>query len=160
MNKIKVYVAGSWKNRLAIKQLMENIEEWGYIVIVDWTKHQEKGGAKQYAAEDLKGLQECDCLIYCMDSNHSRGKNFELGYITALCKPVIIYIMSDEEINVCLDMKTIHIDSLIDKECIFVKARLYPIIGSLENLRLWIENLEVKLLLSQVRQKQMEGKTE
>ena len=160
MSKIKVYVAGSWKNRLTIKRLMEYIEEWGNIVIIDWTKHQEKGDAKQYAKEDLKGLKDCDCLIYCMDSNHSRGKNFELGYITALDKPVVIYIISDEKIDAYLDMRKIPIDSLVDKECIFVRARLYPIIGSLDDLRLWIENLEVKLLLSRVRKKQMEENAE
>lgn len=155
MTKIKVYVAGSWKNRSTIKQLMEKIEDWGYIIVTDWTIHQEKGGAKRYAEEDLKGLQECDCLVYCMDENHSRGKNFELGYIAALDKPVIIYIISNKGIDKCLD-KDISVDSLIDKECIFIRAKLYPILDCLEDLRLWIDNLDIKLLLSRVRQKQME----
>ena len=74
MGKIKIYVAGSWKNRSKIKNIMDEIESWGYDIAVDWTKHQEKGNARQYAEEDLKGLKECDCLIYCMDSNHSRGQ--------------------------------------------------------------------------------------
>lgn len=90
MSKTTIYVAGSWKNRSIIKNIMEKIESWGCNIAVDWTKHQEKGGAIQYAEEDLKGLKECDCLIYCMDTNHSRGKNFELGYVTALEKPVVI----------------------------------------------------------------------
>lgn len=60
MGEIKVYVAGSWKNMSTIKQLMEKIEDWGYTVIVDWTKHQEKGGAKQ-----IKNvyLSEQDCIL-------------------------------------------------------------------------------------------------
>lgn len=148
MSKIKVYVAGSWKNRSAIKRLIEKIECWGYKVIVDWTKHQEKGGAKQYAEEDLKGLQECDCLVYCMDSNHSRGKNFELGYVTALGKPVIIYIMRDDGVMTDPDRKKLPIDSLIDKECIFIRAKLYHILDILDELRSWLDNLEIKLLLS------------
>lgn len=163
MTKINTYVAGSWKNRSTIKHLMEDIESWGCNVIVDWTKHQEKGGARLYAEEDLKGLKECDCLIYCMDSNHSRGKNFELGYITALGKPIIIYIIPNNDTNdgIVSDgiasgtEEKLSIDSLIDKECVFIRARLYPIINSIDELRLWLDNLEVKLLLSRTRQKQI-----
>lgn len=151
MSKIKIYVAGSWKNRSKIKNIMEEIENWEYDIAVDWTKHQEKGGARQYAEEDLKGLKECDCLVYCMDSNHSRGKNFELGYIAALGKPVIIYIIPGDGVS-----EKLPIDSLIDKECIFIRAKLYPILDSMNELRLWLDNLEVKLLLSKTRQKQME----
>lgn len=153
MGKTIIYVAGSWKNRLEIKNIMEEIESWGYNMAVDWTKHQEKGGARQYAEEDLKGLKECDCLIYCIDSNHSRGKNFELGYITALGKPIVIYIVpSDDTVS---DTDRSHIDSLIDKECIFIRAKLYPILNSMNELRLWLDNLDVKLLLSRTRQKQI-----
>ncbi len=150
---IKVYVAGSWRNRSIIKNIMEEIESWGCDIAVDWTMHQEKGGARQYAEEDLKGLKECDCLIYCMDSNHSRCKNFELGYITALGKPIIIYIIPEDEGS---DREKVPIDSLIDKECVFIRAKLYPIVNSMEDLRLWLDNLEVKLLLSRTRQKQIE----
>jgi nucleoside 2-deoxyribosyltransferase len=153
MNKIKVYIAGSWKNRSKIKSIMNDIESWGFYIATDWTKHQEKGCARQYAEEDFNGLKECDCLIYCMDSNHSRGKNFELGYVTALGKPIIIYIIPGDYVS---DREMLHIDSLTDKECVFIRARLYPIISSMDELRLWLDNLEVKLLLSRVRQKQME----
>lgn len=154
MSRITIYVAGSWKNRSKIKNIMDEIESWGYNITADWTKHQEKGGARQYAEEDLKGLKECDCLIYCMDSNHSRGKNFELGYITALEKPVVIYIIPGDDTISGTDR--LYIDSLIDKECIFIRAKLYPILDSINELRLWLDNLEVKLLLSKTRQKQME----
>jgi len=158
MSKITIYVAGSWKNRLKIKNVMEDIESWGHNIAVDWTKHQEKGGARQYAEEDIKGLKECDCLIYFMDSNRSRGKNFELGYITALGKPIVIYIIPNDENDGTVpytDMS--YIDSLIDKECVFIRAKLYPILDSINELRLWLDNLEIKLLLSKTRQKQIEG---
>ena len=160
MSKITIYVAGSWKNRSKIKNIMDEIESWGCNMAVDWTKHQE-GDARQYAEEDLKGLKECDCLVYCMDSNHSRCKNFELGYITALGKPVVIYIIpSDENDSIIPGADTSdmsYIDSLIDKECIFIRAKLYPILDSINELRLWLDNLEIKLLLSKTRQKQIEG---
>lgn len=153
MNTTKVYVAGSFKNREKIRYIMSEIENWGFRIAADWTIHQEKGGSKLYATEDLQGLKECDCLVYCMDSNHSRGKNFELGYITALKKPIIIYIMPENDVS---DIENLSIDSLIDRECVFIRARLYPIISSMGELRLWLDNLDVKLLLSKVRKKQIE----
>ena len=155
MTKLKVYIAGSWKNKEKIEYIMREIENWGYNIAVDWTKHQEKGNAKQYAEEDLNGLKECDSLIYCMDSNHSRGKNFELGYIAALNKPIAIYIIPNDGI---VGKGDIPIDSLIDKECIFIRARSYPIISSINSLRLLLENLEIKLLLSKMRQNKWNDK--
>lgn len=157
MSGITVYIAGSIDNKSKIKNLMGEIESWGHNIAVDWTKHQEKGKATQYAKEDLKGLKDCDCLIYCMDRNRSRGKNFELGYITALGKPIVIYIMDEnEDKDKDFEREKLSIDSLIDNECIFIRAKLFPIIDSKEELRLWLDNLDVKLLLSRTRQKQME----
>ena len=40
--KNNVYIAGSWKNRIVIKQLMKDIESWGYKITVDWTEHKRK----------------------------------------------------------------------------------------------------------------------
>ena len=160
MGKITIYVAGSWKNRSRIKNIMEKIESWEHNIAVDWTKHQEKGGARQYAEEDIKGLKECDCLVYCNDGIKSRGKNFELGYITALGKPIVIYLIPSNETNdgiVSGTEEKLSIYSLIDKECVFIRARLYPIINSIDELRLWLDNLEVRLLLSKTRQKQIGG---
>lgn len=142
MSKTIIYVAGSWKNRLEIKNIMEEIESWEYNVAVDWTKHQEKGGARQYAEEDLKGLKECDCLVYCNDGIKSRGKNFELGYITALNKPVAIYVFPTIWDSV-EDRYGSYIDSIIGKECVFIRANIYPIIRTKKELKVWLSNIKI-----------------
>lgn len=152
MSKIRVYVAGSWKNKNIIKHIMEKIEEWGRTVVVDWTVHTEKGSTEQYTSEDLKGLNQCDCLVYCMDGTKSRGKNFELGYATALNKPIAIYVFSvDNTLNaireIVADPNNINLshdeilDAMISNECIFIRAKMYPILSSLDELRLWLANL-------------------
>ena len=149
-----VYIAGSWKNKDVVKHIMRKIEEWDHTVIVDWTAHTEKGNAKKYALEDLKGLNQCDCLIYCMDGTKSRGKNFELGYVTALNKPIAIYVFSiDNTLNaiceIAIDSDNINLssdkilDEMISSECVFIRGKIYPIISSLEELKLWLGNLEL-----------------
>lgn len=140
MNSLKVYVAGSWKNKFLIRILMDEIEMMGYKVVADWTKHQVSGHTKEYAAEDLKGLQECDCLIYCLDGIPSRDKNFELGYVTALGKPAAIYMLNLTSIaHIPIETPGI-IKYYIDKECIFIRANMYPIIYTIDELKSWLSN--------------------
>lgn len=131
-----IYLAGSWKNRILTKYLMKDIERWGHKIIVDWTKHEEKNSAKKYATEDLQALKDCDCLIFCMDGVHSRGKNFELGYVTALGKPIAIYHMPNNDIVIGPDGLPI-----IDNECVFIRAKLYPVIHNCDELKLWLSNI-------------------
>lgn len=140
MDMTKVYVAGSWRNRLVIKVLMNEIEMMGHRVVVDWTGHKSSGYARQYAAEDLKGLQECDCLIYCLDGIKSRGKNFELGYATALGKPIVLYLLSIYGIVVGPDSGRLSLECVIDNECVFIRANLYPILHSIDELKSWLSN--------------------
>lgn len=124
-----IYLAGSWKNKISIRHLMRDIEDWGHKIIIDWTKHEEKNSAKRYATEDLRALKDCDCLIFCMDGVHSRGKNFELGYATALGKPIAIYHIRNGD------------SSIIDNECVFIRAKLYPILHNYDELKLWLSNI-------------------
>jgi len=145
MNKTKIYVAGSWKNRLIIRCLMKEIEDWGHTVLVDWTNHEEKGGAKQYAEDDIKGLDQCDCLVYCMDGHKSRGKNFELGYATALNKPIAVYLFSID----CSTVQGIEdasidymVDNMMDNECIFIRSRMFPVLHTVEELKTWLSNIK------------------
>lgn len=141
-NKIKVYIAGSWKSRLVIKTLMNKIEMMGHKIVVDWTEHKLSGFAKEYAAEDIKGLQECDCLIYCMDGIDSRGKNFELGYATAIGKPIAIYMLNlNSIVHIPIELSGI-LKYYIDKECIFIRANLYPILDTIDELKLWLSNIK------------------
>lgn len=146
MDKTKIYVAGSWKNRLLIRDLMEEMESWGHIVLVDWTNHEEKGCAKQYAEQDIKGLKECDCLVYCMDGQKSRGKNFELGYVAALNKPTVVYLSTIDFSTIGKDIEDVSYDGIIDymttNECVFIRALMFPVLHTAEELKTWLSNFK------------------
>jgi len=143
MKKIKVYIAGSCKNVSIVKAVMNDIETMGYEIAIDWTKHKRSGPAKLYADEDIKALQECDCLLYCMDGISSRGKNFELGYVTALGKPIAIYMPNLDSIaHIPIETPGI-LKYYIDKECIFIRANIYPIFYTTDELRSWLSNIQV-----------------
>lgn len=143
MNKIKVYVAGSCKNISSVKDVMNEIETMGHEIATDWTKHKRSGPTKLYAEEDIKALQECDCLLYCMDGIPSRGKNFELGYVTALKKPIAIYMLNLDSIaHVPIETPGI-LKYYIDKECVFIRADMYPIFHTMDELRSWLSNIQI-----------------
>ena len=130
-----VYISGSWKNRDVVRCLMEDIENWGYSIIIDWTNHRKKD-ILNYAHEYIKALKECDCMIYCMDGIKSIGKSFELGYATALDKPVGIYLLKDNVFGP--NRETTSLDKILEKECLFIRANFYKILYSIDELKNWL----------------------
>lgn len=128
----KVYVSGSCKNRIMIRCLMNDIKNWGYEIVSDWTTRKESGDIyRKYAQEDIRALKECDCLVYCMDDFKSRGKYFELGYATALGKPIGIYLFL-----------SLSLDNAMKNESIFIRSGMYPIIYDVNNLKTWLANVK------------------
>ena len=134
--KNNVYIAGSWKNRNDVKHLMDEIEEWGCKIMVDWTNHKKKDNIIDYVQEYIKGLQECDCFVYCMDGIKSIGKTFELGYVTALNKPVGIFLFENKIFGP--NMEKISFDKILEKECIYIRANIYQIIRTIDELKNWL----------------------
>lgn len=143
MKKLKVYVSGSWINRPKVKSLMGDIDIMGHEVAIDWTEQTESGpeSDKLYAEEDIKALEECHCLIYCLDGNPSRGKNFEVGYMAALKKPIAIYVLNLDSIT-HIQMETHGIVRYyINKECVFIRAGMYSILRTMDELKSWLSNM-------------------
>ena len=140
--KNNIYIAGAWKNRLTIKHLMNDIENWGYKIIVDWTSHMASDNPKDNVEENIKGLLSSDCLLFCMDGIRSRGKYFELGYATALDKPVGIYLLSTyyDVNNSCGDKLSLPFDIIIENESIYIRSRMFPIMQTIDELKKWLEN--------------------
>lgn len=76
-----------------------------------------------------------------MDGIHSRGKYFELGYVTALRKPIVIFRISTIHTYGIIsdyDNEQSPSDYLLEDESIFIKSKLYTIIGSDDELRKWL----------------------
>ena len=137
-----VYVAGSLKNRPLIKVLMNEIEMMGYKITTDWAEDTEVS-ARLCAKEDIRALQECDYLIYCLDGIPSRGKNFELGYVAALKKPIAIYFLNLNSISHIPIERPGILKYYIDKECVFIRAGMYPIFHTMDDLKSWLSNMPI-----------------
>lgn len=140
--KNNVYVAGSLKNRVAIKKLMNSIENWGYKITADWTNYKDGDSAKYGAEESVQGLKECDCLIYCMDGVKSRGKYFELGYVSALGKPITIYFLPNNYYITDLNCDTLPFNVIIENESVFIRSGMYPVMYTIDELKTWLSNIK------------------
>lgn len=135
-----VYIAGSCKNRKAVKNLMTEIEGLGYNIIFDWTVRDKNNDINRYVQEDIGGIKECDNFVYCMDGSKSRGKYFELGYAAALGKRIGIYLLPTyyRVTNDTCGPDTLPFDVIIENDSIFVKSRMYPILSNTEELKIWL----------------------
>lgn len=143
-----VYIAGSWINRIEVKNLMSSIESWGYNISVDWTNHVGKDKLVEYVQEYMKGIKECDYFVYCMDGIKSIGKNFELGYATALDKKIGIYLFSNKTFGP--NMETTPLNKIMNKECAFVRANIYQMIHTIEELKNWLTTISPQLPVEQL----------
>lgn len=138
--KSNVYVSGSCKNRGAVKKLMDDIENRGYRVAVDWTSRKLVDNVKDHVEEDIKALKECDCFIYCMDGIKSRGKYFELGYVASMEKPIAIYLLPSYYIT-NTDGDIMPFDVIIENESVFVKTGAYSVYRDIDELETWLSNI-------------------
>jgi hypothetical protein len=137
-----VYIAGSYKNRKAVKGLMEEIEKWGYHITFDWTIHTKDEDIGKYVQGDIEGIKDCDHFIYCMDGTRSRGKYFELGYAWALGKRIGIYLLPTfyQMTNDIYSPDTPPFDIIIENDSVFIKSRMYPILSNIDELKTWLSD--------------------
>lgn len=139
-----VYVAGSCKNRKAVRTLITEIEKWDCKVIFDWTVRDENNDIVRYVQEDIRGIEECDNFVYCMDGSKSRGKYFELGYATALGKRIGIYLLPNRYniTNGIYNQDIPPFSVIMENDSIFIKSRMYPILSNMDELRTWLSGDE------------------
>lgn len=139
-----VYIAGSCKNRKAVKALMTEIEKWGYRVIFDWTVRDENNDVARYVKEDIRGIEKCDNFVYCMDGSKSRGKYFELGYATALGKRIGICLLPNRYniTNGVYNQDILPFSVIMENDSIFIKSKMYPILNNMDELKIWLLGFE------------------
>jgi nucleoside 2-deoxyribosyltransferase len=100
MNKIKVYVAGSWTDRMNMKHHITRFSNLGYEITHDWTEsekqHVDTRSIDQQcycATLDINGVKDADVVVAIMDNPKYayRGLNCEMGCALGLDIPVLIY---------------------------------------------------------------------
>ena len=88
---MKVYVAGSWDDRLEVRELMNVLEFEGHFITEDWTKHEDQGLGHEYCIKDIQGMDKCDIFVMFLSGKKSFGKAFEMGYAHAKDKHIIVF---------------------------------------------------------------------
>lgn len=88
---MKIYIAGSWADREAVKDLMVYLEDIGHVITRDWTVHNKKNMNHEYATEDINGINNCDVFILFLSKEKSFGKAFEMGYACSADKHIIAF---------------------------------------------------------------------
>jgi len=105
--KKKIYVAAKFEKKDEALNLMNVLKNNGYHITCDWTKHEwPEHYQKQelysknieitnaFAEADIKGVTDADIVIVLYHGIKGPGMSFEMGYATALNKPV--YIVGDD----------------------------------------------------------------
>jgi len=86
---IKVYLAGSWRERKKIKKWMKLLEKHGSEITIDWTWHDSEDAEDvlKFARDDKLGVEACD--VFIIDAKfRTLGKYVELGMALALNKEI------------------------------------------------------------------------
>ncbi len=104
---MRLYVAGKWSDKEAIRAFMTRLREAGHVITEDWTQHagNEPGKPKEPsllrddAEKDLAGIYSADAIIAVMsDPQYAyRGTFFELGLALGFSKHVIIIANPDPD---------------------------------------------------------------
>ena len=90
---MRVYVAGKWEEREAVKKLQQALIKMGHTITVDWTGHEidDEGYPLTYAQDDVRGVQEADAYVgRFLKENNYKGALVELGVALGLNKQVYI----------------------------------------------------------------------
>ena len=106
---IKVYVAGPWQDRPAVRVVADRLREVGYGVECRWLDHDEIAEddpkrddyLREQALHDIQDLLSADAMVY-VNSRKSEGKATELGMAIATLKPIII--VGDRRNNIFLNL--------------------------------------------------------
>ena len=106
---IKVYVAGPWQDRPAVRVVADRLREVGYGVECRWLDHDEIAEddpkrddyLREQALHDIQDLLSADAMVY-VNSRKSEGKATELGIAIATLKPIII--VGDRSNNIFLNL--------------------------------------------------------
>ncbi len=135
-----VYIAGSCKNRKGVRDLMTEIENFGYRVAFDWTVGDKNNDMIKHVQKYIMGIKECDNFVYCMDGSISRDKYFELGYAAALGKRIGIYLLPNRYniVNNVYNKDVPPFSIIIENDSIFIKFMSYPILNNISELTTWL----------------------
>jgi len=93
--KPKVYLSGSYLQRVTLANLAGHLRDQGVIICTRWLDGRGENMSRDGQARmDLEDIRECDVLVHIApgqvgDGYRSGGRHVELGYALAFGKPII-----------------------------------------------------------------------
>ena len=84
---MKIYVAGKYEEKKAVREVISAVEQAGHEITLDWTNDPSEG--VDAAIADLQAVEKADALII-IPHPRSKGAYTELGAALALRKQVFI----------------------------------------------------------------------
>lgn len=90
---MKIYAAGKWEDRGAVRKLQEALIKLGHTITVDWTWHEKADGGYpiQYSIDDIKGVQLADAFVGLFVGDYRyKGALVEMGAALGLGKKVYL----------------------------------------------------------------------
>lgn len=118
---MKIYLAGSSKQRGFLVKLARLIEQQGHTITHKWWEHfaywwtgDEEGPDFYEAAKaDLQGVRDANALIVVMDHDFvSPGAHFEMGFAFALGLPILVLVSDLEKCrrtNIWLQLDEVYV---------------------------------------------------
>jgi hypothetical protein len=83
---MEFYIAARFTEKDEVKRIYQLLSDQGHGVTADWTTHtpikpydQNPETAKEYATEDMRGVEECDVFVLLTSENTGSGSAAELG---------------------------------------------------------------------------------
>jgi len=90
LNKIKIYVAGTFEDKMIVKKVIKMLSD-DYIITRDWTDDDgNKYEAPHYCELDRNGVINCNVLVLINSKKISSGKMWECGIADGLNIPIIV----------------------------------------------------------------------
>lgn len=96
----KLYVAGAWPNREAVRAKIDELKQRGFTITRDWTRYESENafGHAVLAVDrnaDKKAVKECDVLVVTFDYANvtypCRETWTEFGIATGDNKPILVF---------------------------------------------------------------------
>lgn len=96
---MKFYIASSFSNKQAVRQVSEELKSKGFVHTYDWTKNERASSFEQLSKVgnfEKDAVMEADFMIILLPAG--KGSHIEFGIALGQGKPIYLY-SSDEEVN-------------------------------------------------------------
>ena len=93
------YIASSFSNKQAVRQVSEELKSKGFVHTYDWTKNERASSFEQLSKEgnfEKDAVMKADFMIVLLPAG--KGSHIEFGIALGQGKPIYLY-SSDEEVN-------------------------------------------------------------